>query len=41
MRKSGTLVFESGLRIWVNGLSKREEAAYVRRYGKIVRFIPS
>ena len=36
----GTYYFESGWVIWYNGLSAREKANAIAKYGKIVRFIP-
>lgn len=37
----GWYLFENGMEIWFYGLSARERAAAVRKYGKIIRFTPT
>lgn len=37
----GWYTFENGMQIWYNGLSARERAAAIRKYGRIIRFTPT
>ena len=37
----GWYLFENGAKIWFNGLSGREKMTAIKKYGKIIKFIPT
>ena len=37
----GWYFFEDGTQAWYNGLSAKERANAIRKYGRIVRFVPT